>query len=75
MAYDSKIHSRPENLEKSRPITGIIFLTRKTAKNAISRKNFFDLFDFTSFLAWTFLNFLAHCVVSGVEDLGGQRRY
>ena len=27
------------------------------------------------FLAWTFLNFLAHCVVSGVEDLGGQRRY
>ena len=20
-----------------------------------------DLFDFTSFLAWTFLNFLAHC--------------
>ena len=21
-----------------------------------------DLFDFTSFLAWTFLNFLAHCV-------------
>ena len=25
-------------------------------------KIFFDLFDFTSFLAWTFFNFLAHCV-------------
>ena len=28
----------------------------KTAKNAISRTNFFDLFDFTNFL-----NFLASC--------------
>ena len=26
-------------------------------------KKLFDLFDFTSFLAWTFLNFLALCVV------------
>ena len=33
----------------------------KTAKNAISQKKI-DLFDFTSFLAWTFLNFLAHYV-------------
>ena len=33
----------------------------ETAKNAISRKNFFDLFDFTSFFAWTFLYFLAYC--------------
>ena len=33
----------------------------KTATNAISRKKFFDLFDFTSFFAWTFLNFLARC--------------
>ena len=32
----------------------------KTAKNAISRKKM-DLFDFTSFFAWTFLNFLSHC--------------
>ena len=31
----------------------------KTAKNAISRNKIFDLFDFTSFFAWTFLNFLA----------------
>ena len=29
----------------------------KTAKNAISQK----VFDFTSFFASTFLNFLAHC--------------
>ena len=36
----------------------------KTVKNAISRKNFFDLFVFTSFFAWTFLNFLAHTVSS-----------
>ena len=33
----------------------------KTAKNAISHKKFLHLFDFTSFFAWTFLNFLAHC--------------
>ena len=31
----------------------------KTAKNAISRRKSFDLFDFTSFFIWTFLNFLA----------------
>ena len=24
-----------------------------------------DLFDFTSFLVWTFLNFLAHCDIMG----------
>ena len=30
----------------------------KTAKNAISRRKKIDLFDFTSFFAWTFLNFL-----------------
>ena len=24
-------------------------------------KNFIDLFDFTSFFAWTFLNFLSRC--------------
>ena len=34
----------------------------KTAKNAISRKKI-DLFDFTAFFAWTFLNFLARCVL------------
>ena len=34
----------------------------KIAKNLISRKFFFDLFDFMSFFfAWTFLNFLAFC--------------
>ena len=54
----------------------------KTAKNAISRKkikillNFhgkyskknrqIDLFDFTSFYAWTFLNFLACCVTASI---------
>ena len=39
----------------------INFWTGKTAKNAISRKTIFDLFDFTNFFfAWTFLNFLAH---------------
>ena len=32
----------------------------KNAKIAISRKKVFDLFDFTSFFARTFLNFLAH---------------
>ena len=32
----------------------------KTSKNAISRKKM-DLFDFTTFFAWTFLNFLARC--------------
>ena len=26
-----------------------------------STENFFDLFDFTSFFAWTFLNFLDRC--------------
>merc|ERR1712024_108279 len=34
------------------------FFNWKKFKNAISRKRFFDLFDFTSFFAWTFLNFL-----------------
>ena len=28
-------------------------------------KLFFDLFDFTSFFAWTFLNFLARCELAG----------
>ena len=32
-----------------------------TAKNEISWKNFLILFDFTSFFAWTFLNFQARC--------------
>ena len=31
----------------------------QTAKNAISRKKNLDLFDFTTFFAWTFLNFLS----------------
>ena len=26
-----------------------------------------DLFDFTSFLAWTFLNFLARCVLNKIQ--------
>ena len=30
-------------------------------------KNFFDLFDFTSFFAWTILNFLAYCATSYFE--------
>ena len=34
----------------------------KTAKNAISRKKI-NLFDFMSFFAWTFLNFLARCAL------------
>ena len=29
-------------------------------------KNFLILFDFTSFFAWTFLNFLARCVFFGM---------
>ena len=33
----------------------------KNHKNAISRKKDDALFDFMSFLAWTFLNFMAHC--------------
>ena len=41
----------------------------KTAKNAILRKNS-DLLDFTSFFAWTFLNFLARCVISVIILLG-----
>ena len=40
----------------------INFWTGKTAKNAISRKKIFDLFDFTSFFARTFLTFLARYV-------------
>ena len=35
----------------------------KQARNAISRKKFLDLFDFTSFFAQTFLNFLARCAI------------
>ena len=38
------------------------------AKNGIWSKKIIheiDLFDFTSFLAWTFLNFLAHCGPGG----------
>ena len=35
----------------------IFELKFKTAKNAISHKKNFDLFDFTSFFAWTFLHF------------------
>ena len=34
-----------------------------TAKNAISREKKIDLFDFTSFFAWTFLNCLARCEI------------
>ena len=36
-------------------------------------KNFFDIFDFTIFFAWTFLNFLARCVyvyVCGIIEDG-----
>ena len=35
------------------------------------QKNFFreiDLFDFTSFFAWTFLNFLARCETKANEN-------
>ena len=35
----------------------------KTAKNAISWEFFFDLFDFTRFFAWNFLNFLARYAI------------
>ena len=35
----------------------------KTANNAISRKK---LFDFMTFSAWTFLNFLAHTLYKGI---------
>ena len=39
----------------------------KTAKNAIShKKNLMDIFDFTTFFAWTFLNFLARCVLGTI---------
>ena len=38
----------------------------KTVKNTISQILFFDLFDFTSFFAWTFLNFLAHCAIVNI---------
>ena len=34
----------------------------KLPKMQLSEKNFFDLFDFTSFFAWTFLKFLARRV-------------
>ena len=42
-------------------------------------KKLFDLFDFTSWFDWTFLNFLAHCVVSipwiflGFEEYTGSK--
>ena len=35
----------------------------KTARNAISCKNIFDLFDFMSLFAGTFFNFLIRCVL------------
>ena len=38
----------------------------KTAKNVISRKTFFDLFDFTSFFAWTFFKFAAPLCVNRI---------
>ena len=55
----------------------IIFWTGKmfkTAKNAISWKKFFDLIDFTSFFAWTFLDFLARCVPQRlkINNFGGK---
>ena len=28
-----------------------------------------DLFDFTSFFAWTFSNFLAHCMILAFETI------
>ena len=31
--------------------------------NLVKKNREIDLFDFTSFLAWTFLNFPAHCVL------------
>ena len=40
----------------------------KIAKNAISQKKF-DLFDFTNFFPWTFLNFLVRAVVSGTQSV------
>ena len=39
----------------------------KTAKNAISRKKILDLFDFTNFFAWTFLNFPARYVLCWID--------
>ena len=36
-------------------------------KNAISRKKN-DLFDFTSFIAWTFLYFLARCALQFIKN-------
>ena len=35
----------------------------KLPKVQFHEKIIFDLFDFASFFAWTFLNFLAHCVI------------
>ena len=40
----------------------------KNAKNVILHKKFFDLFDFTSFFARTFLNFLARAVEWMTKD-------
>ena len=42
------------------------FLNWKNVQNCQKcnfTKKIFDLFDFTSFFAWTFLNFLARCVL------------
>ena len=36
----------------------------KLPKMQFHEKKIFDLFDFTSFFAWTFLNFLAHYATS-----------
>ena len=47
------------------PVQKLIFSHFEIAKNGIwPNKKFreIDLFDFTSFLVWTFLNFLSHCV-------------
>ena len=46
----------------------------KTAKNAISRKKF-DLFDFTSFLAWTFFNFLARCMCTQEKNCAANKYF
>ena len=68
--------SRPKNLwNQIKSISRIIFFCNfkngqksifelgKLPKMQFHEKKFLDLFDFTSFFAWTFLNYLAHCVV------------
>ena len=63
-SFCNEIHSWPENFKKSKPKKNVKSnksISRNFVSNIQKKIREINSFHFTSFLAWTFLNFLAQC--------------